>query len=338
MRTLVVVSIIILIFLVLVYLEENKYKRFFNPEDNIYFEPPFLFKIFRICPDRYSYKDGKCHYYLNATPVVRKFTYCWFGELRELTVVLYKEANEYFNKIARREACDSSLENFYLKSIEDREQAKYIRKLVEEIKKIPTSSDNWARVAISLVQNIPYDYSRSYDSDYSCERVSIFFFVIDISVKGTVPRYPYNVLYENRGVCNEKSRLLATILKELGYGVVLLEFTQENHMSVGIKCPKNYANYVYNNTGYCFIEATKPSIVTYNSSEYMGVGRLYSEPKIIFVSDGKTFESVYMEYYDAKRYEELLENSKRNYNILSRPLYDEWLGITKKYCIQISSS
>jgi len=37
------------------------------------------------------------------------------------------------------------------------------------------------------------------------------------------------VLYEDKGVCGEKSLLLAYLLRELGYGVVLFEFKPENH-------------------------------------------------------------------------------------------------------------
>ena len=50
-------------------------------------------------------------------------------------------------------------------------------------------------------------------------------------------KYPYEILYENKGVCSDKSRLLACLLKELGFGCVLFVYNSENHEAVGIKCP-----------------------------------------------------------------------------------------------------
>jgi len=104
-------------------------------------------------------------------------------------------------------------------------------------------------------------------------------------------------------------------------------------MAVGIKCPKLYANYVYNGTGYCFIETTMPSIITDSEGEYVGVGKLRSEPKIIFVSDGYSFDSVSREYYDAKEYRSLIKKAEQNNNYLDSYSYNKWKEVIAKYCI-----
>ncbi len=76
--------------------------------------------------------------------------------------------------------------------------------------------DDQAGIAISLVQKIPYDYEKMYRCGWTCQGRTF--------VSGIPPRYPYQVLYDGRGVCGEKSSLLALLLKEFGFGVVLLEF------------------------------------------------------------------------------------------------------------------
>ena len=67
--------------------------------------------------------------------------------------------------------------------------------------------------------------------------------------------YPYEVLYDNTGVCQDKSYLAYSLLKELGYGVAIFLFPdpEDNHMAVGVQCPLQYSNY---DSGYCFIETT----------------------------------------------------------------------------------
>ncbi len=69
-------------------------------------------------------------------------------------------------------------------------------------------------------------------------------------------------------------------------------------MAVGVKCPREYADYLYGNAGYCFIEPTAPTVITDNRSDYLGVGKLQSQLKVIPVSDGLSLNSVWVEYDD----------------------------------------
>lgn len=95
----------------------------------------------------------------------------------------------------------------------------------------------------TFVETIPYDQGkldrRTSGQNSEAEKIT----------------YPYEVLYENTGVCQDKSYLAYALLKELGYGVAIFLFPkpEDNHMAVGVKCPFEYSNY---ESGYCFIEAT----------------------------------------------------------------------------------
>jgi hypothetical protein len=192
---------------------------------------------------------------------------------------------------------------------EDSEKGE-LRNLVSAIQQITPNEDDQARIAISLVQNIPYDWN-------------------SLSTTSFDWKYPYEVLYSNIGVCSEKSRLLVCLLRELGYGCAIFDFSTANHQAVGIACP---AQYDYS-SGYAFIETTNPSIITDCSGEYVGVGKLPSSPDdVIVIQDGKAMNSVYEEYQDTQTYLSLLSMGQ----VLDQYHYEQWLTITKKYGLQVS--
>jgi Skp family chaperone for outer membrane proteins len=64
---------------------------------------------------------------------------------------------------------------------------------------------------------------------------------------------PYELLFQQRGVCSDKSLLAIAILRQLGYGTAIFAYEQDNHMAIGIACPQNYSTY---DSGYCYAETT----------------------------------------------------------------------------------
>lgn len=170
----------------------------------------------------------------------------------------------------------------YYRDVLDRpEERPYLDALVQAIRNKTNVRDDRARIAISLVQQIPYRYNQSYTTG-----------------NGNL-RSPYLVLYDGCGICDEKSLLLAYLLRELGYGVVLFSFPEHQHMAVGIRSPTAYA---YDTTGYAFIETTFPSIVTDDQGEYGDGGMLTGSPVIYPIADGMSFDSLVTEYTDAREF------------------------------------
>ena len=166
------------------------------------------------------------------------------------------------------------------------------------IQDITEDKTDRVRIAISLVQKIPFGNSNR----------TIFFRENLLNYS----RYPYQVLYDDMGVCGEKSELLAFLLKEMGYGVVFFYHNFENHESIGIRCPVQYS---LDNSGYCIVETTGASIITDDEIEYAGVGRLYSEPEVILIAKGNSVGRDLYEYNDAKDLKEIrraIENGKIN--------------------------
>ena len=193
---------------------------------------------------------------------------------------------------------------FYLTLLQHDEQKRGLKTLVDSIKNLGERNQyDDLRIATSLVQQIPYGKIKNYQ-----ERRF----------------YPYEVLYNQCGVCGDKSILLAFLLKELGYGVVLLEFEIERHMAVGIKVPEEFS---YKKTGYAFVETTRPTIISDCHCDYVNTGKLTSTPSIIPVSDGKTFKGVQDECRDACEWNDILSRGK----ILDQYHFSRFQYLTNKY-------
>jgi len=185
--------------------------------------------------------------------------------------------------------------------------------LARTIQNFTPNKDDQARIAISLVQRIPYDFAKA-DSP---EKTRF---------------YPYQVLVQGKGVCEEKGRLLAILLRELGFGSVIFNFGPEQHLAVGIKCP---AQYGYRGTGYCFIETVSPTIITDDYSNYPLFGKLASEPQILPVSDGISFNSVGEEAADSAEWRRIAELASQSPDHALPPSdYAKWQEIKKKYGLQ----
>ena len=92
-------------------------------------------------------------------------------------------------------------------------------------------------LVIALVQSIPY-------VGESCE----------------YPRYPLEMLIEQKGDCEDAAILTAALVKHMGFDVVLLAFLEERHMAVGIRVlPPQHEDlqaYEWNGDLYFYLEPT----------------------------------------------------------------------------------
>lgn len=201
-----------------------------------------------------------------------------------------------------------SIAQYYKKVIADRSQKRYLAPLVDAIlKRAKGDPDIAARYAISLVQLIPYRHiNRIHDRTF----------------------FPYEVLYNQRGVCGNKSILLAAVLKGLGFGSALFLYESEFHMAVGIRAPKEYC---YRKTGYAFIESTRPNLITDSERTYRDVGRLTSIPKVIPVSRGQAIGDLSEEAEDVIEYQRILALGQ----VVDRATYDRWEQLNKKYGLEL---
>jgi hypothetical protein len=112
-----------------------------------------------------------------------------------------------------------------------------INKMTESGKKKGyTDAENVMNV-VAFVQSLPYfkDSSSTVYNEY--------------------PRYPIETLVDNGGDCEDTAILTAALLREMGYGVVLVNPPQ--HMAVGVKCNSCTGTYYeYNGARYYYLETT----------------------------------------------------------------------------------
>jgi len=241
------------------------------------------------CPEDFEKSAGSCvsDYHVSSKKVNLK--YILDGEENFIEFVAYDELEGYFyslkQSITYSNGEDSSRADFKLNKINNQLQEDSLAPLVVYIQNLGLSKDEQARVAISLVQNIPFGESNK-----------TFIFA---NQEVLYSRYPYQVLYGYEGVCGEKTELLALLLRKLGYGVSFFYYQDENHEALGVKCPVEKS---FSSTGYCFVETTGPSIISDDEIVYSDIGKLYSIPELYFISEGLTFgENYFYEYKDARK-------------------------------------
>jgi hypothetical protein len=242
-------------------------------------------------------------------------SYIYNTQHRQIDYTVYRGLNDFLSSLPRTISyyyIPPTTKDFIMRDINQEKQKEFLMPLVQKIQNVIENDDDQAKIAISIVQNIPYDWS-------------------GFTTGLLTGKFPYEVLYTQRGVCGEKSELLVFLLRELGYGVVTFEYA--NHRAVGVKCPIQYS---YDGTGYCFVESTMPSIITDSEMDYVGTGKLGSYT-MIEIADGKSLNDISDEYNDAREYirlNELIESSPGG--VLSQYDYNQWWTLVNKYGINIS--
>ncbi len=273
------------------------------------------------CNSNLSLTEDSCASKYQEEPKEIVLKYILRGKEKEINLTVYKKMADYLSSlpssISYKNGENFSRANFKLRNINNQEQRNLLMPLVIAIQNIDRDKTEQMRIAISLVQKIPFE---------SSNKTFIFG-----GNKLNYSRYPYEVLYENQGICAEKSELLVFLLKELGYNSAFFFNVFENHESVGIKCPITMD---FKNTGYCFVETTAPSIITDNEVEYVGVGGLYSEPELIPASDGISAGKNLYEYKDASDLKTIRNIIKKN-GQLSAFEYRRFEELKEKYGLGI---
>lgn len=251
------------------------------------------------CPEGFFKKGESCsHEHFNSLKRI-KLKYILNGELNYIYFDVYEDASNYISKLPRHlrysENSTLSRADFKLMVINNEYQRELLLPLVIKIQNITSDKEDQARIAISLVQNIPFGMSNK--TDYFLEK------------QVNYSRYPYEVLYDFQGVCGEKTDLLTFLLREIGYGISFFYYIPENHEVAGIKCPIEKS---LMGTGYCFVETTYPAILTDNEVVYSGIGKLYSTPEFYYLEDGDSLGKNLREYKDAKKFKSIKNSiSKR---------------------------
>lgn len=271
------------------------------------------------CSDILIKQEEHCVSKYQTDSKIIELNYILRGEKRVIDFPVYRGMADYLSELSRSIFYGSgetpSRVDFKLKNIDEEEQRELLLPLVKKIQDITNDEEDQVRIAISLVQNIPFGFSEK-----------------EVKLGGgrtiNYSRYPYEVLYDMEGICGEKSELLAFLLRELGYGIAFFYHAEENHESLGIECPVEQS---LGETGYCFIETTGPSIITDDSIEYIGGVVLNSEPEVIPISTGASLGENLYEYDDAKIMKKLREGGFLLFKKLRLNRLKEKYGLIEEY-------
>ena len=244
----------------------------------------------------------------NTTPhryITRSYDYVLDGRPGTISLALSTDVYlEYLKKDPYWDINDNT--SYFLSYINDPAQQPYIKTLADEIREVTENPDDQVRIATNLVQHIAYN-------------------------KGNNIRFPYEVLYENRGVCGGKSLLLAALLRELGFKSSVLYFLPVNHMTTGVGCPGPYD---FQGSGYCMIETTVISIITDETAIRNTGENDWTIPDIMDVYEGHLLDRPDRDYYDARALiilkSENTEARKAGETLSSKD-YERWYRLKAKY-------
>lgn len=180
-----------------------------------------------------------------SEPKIVTFEWEYGGSNYSITETLYKTAYEYYNSEPKEYTClegycPEGWEEDYVKTfLKKVEGDNTISQIASDIKTIgqraKLDDDQIVELTVAFVQSISYDEAKA-------------------KIAEPLPRYPYEVLYDNKGICSGKSFLAASLIRELGYGVALFDYEYEEHIAPAVKCLKEYSSY---NSGYCYTEITE---------------------------------------------------------------------------------
>jgi hypothetical protein len=270
------------------------------------------------CDENFTLKGNSCYSEYYNGSFSNNFKYVLNGENGRLRVVLYEGVMDYLDSLPKGlvllENETVSRKDFKSQKINPEVQIEALKHLIVEIQNTEKNKDMQAKIAISLVQNIPYSEP---------EEIPIFggrFF-------GQVSRYPYEVLYDKAGWCEGKSDLMVLLLRELGFSTGFFYFPENNHEAVGIACPKEYS---FRNTGYCFVETTGPSMISYSEGPYDYFFELSEDFELVEFSNGTFLSRNIEDYGDAKSFSRI-NNKLSNLGAISN--YDKLIyeNIKEKY-------
>jgi hypothetical protein len=178
----------------------------------------------------------------------KKFAWQYKGQNYSLSLTMYQSVYDYYSSLPKNYSYSGALpsdwENqYYGMFLKQNAADDTIQQLAQSLqalgKQHGLTDDQVVEMTMAFVQTIPYDDAKAKD--------------ILADTNNETMQYPYETLFSDKGVCSDKSLLAYSILKQMGYGVALFAFEQDNHMAIGIQCPVGYSNY---NNGYCYGETT----------------------------------------------------------------------------------
>lgn len=166
------------------------------------------------------------------------------GKDLQVDAKLYGNISNYYSNLPNQD--DYIKNQDYSKFVYSNPKDKTIKELANKISYLANSyklnGDQSMELAACFVQNIPYD-NEAFDQIKSTGNTA------------QTEQFPYETLYNNKGVCTDKTYLGSALLGAMGYGTSIMLFPNDSHMSLGITVPSGYTSF---NSNYAIMDVTTP--------------------------------------------------------------------------------
>ena len=257
---------------------------------------------------RYPSLTGDFYEYGEYT-ISRSYSFLYKGRVCEITVNIPSELYErakfterHVTKWCYAGVCsDVNWAKYWINMALSPAERPIIISIVNQLRACATTDNEFVEAATLFVQSLDYDWEK-------------FFTPLSEGA-----RFPVETLVEERGVCGDKALLLAAILYYDGFETALLEYKQESHMAVGVKC-------TCPNVGeYCFIEPTQPNPIGHIPEEYVSGIELISFPAVYRFpkSEGKYYDCLEMDYASLNEIKErVIALIEREFSLEHKPVLD----------------
>lgn len=235
-------------------------------------------------PPNIIYPSIKLKNVTGTIPVKSNFTFNGFTYTFTLNIprAIYEGAKESETCVRVPKGTPDSawIKQYHASFVKDTAQRPVYDALISLFRKIKAeqnlTSDEYIELITVFVQTIPYDTEKYNERKRQNE-----------NHPSHRSRFPVETLVENKGLCGEKSYLLAALLSLEGYAVSLLLFQKDRHMAVGI--PSAVA-FDYSYGGHAFIETTSISYIGAGDGTYgEEKQKLTAKPEIIKIGTGKKY-------------------------------------------------
>lgn len=226
----------------------------------------------------------------------------YHGKTYAVTETLYSSLNDFYGTDPKKTI--SYMTNDNKSFVFSYEKDKTLDGITAKIKNIATTNglneDQTLDLAGCMIQNIPYDTEKAQkilSPDFS-----------KIPTEQVIPRYPYETLFDGKGVCSDKSYLGTAIFSRLGYGTSLLLFNAQKHMSIGVSTPAGFRSFdtdygIYELTGQGFMVGDVPDILgnsglaksnfeVKTGDTNVSASSLTKPSEITKISDGRVYERI----------------------------------------------
>jgi hypothetical protein len=265
------------------------------------------------------------------TPEYRTFTFRYRTDDYTIRVPvntsLYRAAYTSGNKQMIFD--DKELWPFYQQMVAEPAMEPFYRDILREVRKLrykggmTLSDDEYLEMIISFVQQIQYDNTTA----------------------GI--RYPIEVIYDQKGDCDEKSILLTGILSREGYDVGLLLFPSLSHATAGIRIHLMTSNPSFRvfsdgKRDYVYIETTTTRLIGFYPNEFKNA----AQPIIVPVGRGNLtygkVNYVMSIFYDLgtirTNIRTLNDRAQANNNTLQKWDYDALISYINTYNFVMSTN